>query len=340
MSGKDETTTNDDMPDPVARDDRADAMALLSDDEREALGLTLGDEAAAQPDDESDDDADDGDDDAPAESDAGSDTEDDAPAAEPEAPADARAADHQTTAMAGYSYTLPDDFDEQRSALEAKYEALEERMQGGDISSAEYSRELRALGREESRLDGMQQRADIAAEMREQAERAAADREGQAWMRAVDLVVKEAKDQAIEGEPDYAGDEKAGLQLGAQVNAIMVARGIEPGAFVSDADKLDMLRQARRELHFRRTGQALPDDSAKVGADERAAAKKEKADARKPKLEGIVPPVSTLPGAGGSGGEEAEFAALIELDGEAFENAMSTLRARDPAKYERFLASS
>ena len=346
MSGTDQTTTpTDELPLPVARDDRADALALLSDDERAALELVLDGEATDQADDEGDDDDQDEQDEG--EADAG---QAPAPDAKPE-PGTEQAADAPAAAAApapavaplpaAYDYKLPDDFEARTAALEGKYADLQAKMEEGEISTAEYGLQLRELNREDARLEGMRQRAEMAEEMRTQAAAAEQQRESQGWTRAIDTLVKEVGAQKIEGEPDYANDEAAGRQLGAQVNAIMVSRGIEPNSTnVPEADKLAMLRQARRELYYRLTGNTLPADAGAQSAESaRAEAKKAKAAERRPKLEGLVPPVSSLPGAGGNAGEEAEFESINGLEGEAYENAVATMRARDPAKFQRFLAS-
>lgn len=321
----------------VPRDARADAMALLSDDERAALEIKLDDEPGAS----GSDDDDDGQGDQPAGPAAAEPAPAAAPAAADEHVDDASAPAAQLPAApapvaAPVGYQLPDDFADQRKALDEKFSGLDERLDAGDITSAEYARELRALAREESKLDAMQMHADLAEETRQRTAEAQQKAENEDWQAAAGVLAAEVAADKIDGEPDYANDEKAGYQLGLQANAIMVSRGMDPAVALSRNEKVDLLRQARRELYYRATGKTLPTP----GADDAAAAKKATADKRRVDVSGITPPVSSLPGAGGSDGEEAEFSAVMELEGEAFDNAVANMKARSPEKYARFMATT
>lgn len=330
----------------VPRDARADALALLSEDERAALEIELDDEQPGG------DDDDDGQGDQPPAAAAPAPAADAPAPAAPAAPvAPAAAADEQggdagalatqppaasAPVAAPVGYQLPDDFADQREALDAKFSDLDERLDAGDITSNEYARELRALTREEAKLDAMQTHADLAEEARKRTAEAQQKAESDDWQAAAGVLAAEVAADKIEGEPDYANDEKAGYQLGLQANAIMVSRGMDPAVALSRNEKVDLLRQARRELYYRATGKTLP---APGGADA-TAAKKAAADKRRVDVSGITPPVSSLPGAGGSDGEEAEFSAVMELEGEAFDNAVANMRARSPEKYARFMATT
>lgn len=324
----------------VPRDARADAMALLSDDERAALEIELDDEQPGG------DDDDDGQGDQPPAAAAPAPAAPAAPVA-PAAAADEQGGDAGALATqppaasapvaAPVGYQLPDDFADQREALDAKFSDLDERLDAGDITSNEYARELRALTREEAKLDAMQTHADLAEEARKRTAEAQRKAEEKAWDDASGVLVAEAAKEKIDGEFDYANNMDACYQLGSMARTIMLNKGVNPDvALLPQNEKVDVLRQARRLLYYSATGKTLPTS----GGDDADAAKKAAADKRRVDVSGITPPVSSLPGAGGSDGEEAEFSAVMELEGEAFDNAVANMRARNPEKYARFMATT
>lgn len=338
-----------------------DAMHLLSDDERAALEIDLDDAADAsaadgpqaadaQPDKQvppvQDAPADDAGGDDQEQKDASAPAPDAAPqeagaAQEPEATPQAAAPEPAAQAPYTVDYRLPDDYEQRRKDLASKFASLDERAETGAISSTEYLRESRELIREEARLNDMQQRHDFAQQVNERATK----QQSAEWDAAIATLLLEVKRQAVADEPDYANSEQLGAQLGAQVNVIASARGLDMNGYLAPAVKLELLQQARRELYFRQTGKVLDakhDAHAPAAAGDKpdeAAARKALADKRKPRLDGLPVPVSALPGAGGSSGEEAEFAAMSELEGEELAEAMDKMRKSNPEKFARFMAA-
>ncbi len=319
------------------------AMALLSDEEREALTLVLGDEPEADDDDDDDDEPDDkaAEADVKEVEDAEADEDDGADAKETEAaePADAEPAEAKESAEIlpfALDYKLPEDFDEQRAALEEGFAAIEEELDTGDISTAEYVRKLRELTREEAKLDDMQRRHDYAVQAAEHAKEAASRAESAAWDQAIASFTAEAEQAGIEGTPDYRNDEKIGFALGTQVQAILAARGHKQGDPVPD--KMELLRQAHREIYYRINAKPLPETGG--GVESKKAEVKSK---RKAKVKGVPTALSQVQGSGGNDvgatGEAAEFESILALDGAEYEAAVASLQRRNPAKFERFLAS-
>lgn len=342
------TAASTPAPAPTAADlEKAQALSLLSDDELEALKLDTGENETPAGDD--DDDGDDGDDgagsNAPTQATAATPPADSpapAPASEPAAaPAPAPAAEPAPAPAHAPVETaeakLPDDFEDQRKALDDKFTDLDKRLEDGDISTAEYGRELRQLSREESKLDSIERDVERVNAERDRAAKSIAEAESASWNKAIEDFIADAEKAAVPGTPDYRNDEKVGFALGTQVQALMAAQGIPANAQV--ADKMGLLRQAHAELFYRINKKPLPDPAAPVPAASADQAKKDKAGERKPDLGKLSPPLSTLPSTGGGDGESAEFASILDLDGEAYEEAVSKL-ARDPAKYRRFLEGS
>jgi len=330
-------------PQPPSESDVA--MALLSQDERDALAIDLddgglnGEEGAGEVKTGDTPPAEAGKDEGADKTPAKTSAEEPASAAAPASPAQDEAP-APAPAPTPYAYELPADFGQRRADLTAKFDALDKRLADGDIETAEYGRELRALNRQESELDAMQNRADIAREMTEQAKKNAVALENDAWEREIEKLVKSIEDDAaLKDKPDYRNDAKAGSALGMQVQALIAARGIDTSRPV--ANKAELLRAAHMALYFMRTGRAIGDsapapapekDKPKVPPEVKAKTEKE----RKPDLSRAAPLVSTLPGSDAPL-DTSEFANINSLQGQKYEDAVAKLAQRDPAAYRRFL---
>ncbi|THJ32401.1 hypothetical protein E8K88_11925 [Lampropedia aestuarii] len=342
------------------------ALSLLSPEEREALGYELepeqGGQSAKGGDDEDDDnDRDDdeegdtagektpGDDGAPDAGAAAASAPDEAAMPEVNDPAAASATPVVQAPVAApepagiYQYKLPDDYGDRVKALQDKFEALDQRVEDGDLTSSEYAKEVRALTREQSELDSIQARHDIAKDMAEQAQQQAAQREVGLWEAAVAKLVDEVEaDATLKDKPDYRNDQRVGAALSQQVQAIMAARGIDGTQPI--ADKEGLLRDAHRALHFLRTGTMIgtsPAPAVAVASDAvNAKAAKEKAvKQRKADLSSAVPSLGALPGAD-SGTDGGEFASLASLDGDKLEDALGKLARSNPAAYKRYMTEA
>lgn len=246
---------------------------------------------------------------------------------------------------APYKFDLPPDYKQRRDDLAAKFDDLEKRVESGDVSGADYGRELRALTRQETELDGMQQRADLARAMAEQAAQTTAENENADWMREIEKLVAEVEaDAKLQNKPDYRHDAKLGNALAMQLQAVIAAKGIDANRPV--VNKAELLREAHKALYFMRTGQAIQ----AIGAPAPAAAdgtktpvpvdvKADVEKTRKPDLKGATPLISTLPGSDAPL-DTSEFAGINGLEGQALEDAVAKLATKDPAAYRRYMEAA
>ena len=308
--------------------ERDHALSLLSEEERKAIEEPIEDaadadldgEAGEDEDDEADDEADgaqgaDADDGDP-EGDEGGPGED-----EPAAAAAAPTGPVETpSALPTYSFKLPDDFDARVTALEGKFDELETEYSGGDMSPETYRKELRALTREQSELDGMKQRAEIAEDMNRQTAEHQAKIEQASWEAAVlELCAFALKPE--NGGLDYEKDENLAKQLIAQTKALQESPG------KADKSKQWLLQEAHRVVMFL-NGKAAPGAAPAPAAPEKEAkAKKaEVAAARKPDLAKAAKSLGDVAGTTHPGDVSGnEFAHLDGLEGDAFASAYSKL---------------
>ena len=313
--------------------ERDHALSLLSEEERKAIEEPIEDaadadldgEAGEDEDDEADDgvdgaqgaDADDGD----PEGDEGDPGED-----EPATAAAAPAGPVETpSALPTYSFKLPDDFDDRVTALEGKFDALETEYSGGDMSPETYRKELRALTREQSELDGMKQRAEIAEDMNRQTAEHQAKIEQASWEASVlELCAFALKPE--NGGLDYEKDENLAKQLIAQTKALQESPG------KADKSKQWLLQEAHRVVMFL-NGKAAPGAAPApapaapaASAKEAKAKKAEMAAARKPDLAKAAKSLGDVAGTTHPGDVSGnEFAHLDGLEGDAFASAYSKL---------------
>ena len=307
--------------------ERDHALSLLSEEERKAIEEPIEDAADADldgevdedEDDEADDEADgaqgaDADDGDP-EGDEGDQSEDEpAAAAAPAGPAET------PSVLPAYSFKLPDDFDDRVTALEGKFDELETEYSGGDMSPETYRKELRALTREQSELDGMKQRAEIAEDMNRQTAEHQAKIEQASWEASVlELCAFALKPE--NGGLDYEKDENLAKQLIAQTKALQESPG------KADKSKQWLLQEAHRVVMFL-NGKTAPGAAPAPAAPEKEAkAKKaEVAAARKPDLTKAAKSLGDVAGTTHPGDVSGnEFAHLDGLEGDAFASAYSKL---------------
>ena len=248
-----------------------------------------------------------------------------------EAPAEAAPAPAPAQPTSPYSYNLPAEFAERAKALQERQSELEEKLSNGDIDATKFIMEQRELTREQAKLDAMQFRAEMAAEMQQQAVQRAREAEGAEWARAM----QELAGQLGDGAPDYLNAEADGMALAQQARAIMTARGIPEGTPV--ADKLAILHQAHRMVLLAR-GVSVPQQAAPAEPVKPDEAKGKVMAARKADLSAAPTSLGTVQGAD-SGSTDA-LARLDDLEGEQLEDAVAKLARTNPAAYEKWLAAA
>ena len=305
--------------------ERDHALSLLSEEERKAIEEPIEDAADADLDGEAGEDEDDEADDE-ADGAQGADADDGDPGEDEPAAAAAPAGPVETpSALPTYSFKLPDDFDDRVTALEGKFDALETEYSGGEMSPETYRKELRALTREQSELDGMKQRAEIAEDMNRQTAEHQAKIEQASWEAAVlELCAFALKPE--NGGLDYEKDENLAKQLIAQTKALQESPG------KADKSKQWLLQEAHRVVMFL-NGKAAPGAAPAPApaapaapAKEAKAKKAEVAAARKPDLAKAAKSLGDVAGTTHPGDVSGnEFAHLDGLEGDAFASAYSKL---------------
>lgn len=213
---------------------------------------------------------------------------------------------------AAYRYALPDDYEARAEANRAAQLALYEKYKEGDMPIEELQAEQARLTGERDELLSHKMRADIAADMQRQSQEAARDA-------AVNALFDRTK-AAI----DYRKDEGAMRQLD---RAVKLLAGDE-----ANSDKpLDwFLDEAHRMVQAMRGVVAAP--APKQDAVKAAAA------ARKPDLSAAPKTLAQAPAAGGAGDVGSEFDDIMNLDGEAFEDALANMARTNPQRFARFQA--
>jgi len=215
-----------------------------------------------------------------------------APASDPEIPA--------------YKVDLPADFDAQMQANKDARKDLRKQYESGDIDQAEYDEKLDLLDDKRLELKGLEQRAEIARDMTEQAHKAA-------WVNAINtFCAKAAKDHSI-GIVDYANDPSKSLELDTFIGVLAKspeAAGKPRSWFLEEAHK-------RVVAVHRIPTSARPATPAK----------------RQPNVEHITPTLAHVPGASGVDANDDEFAHLDSLTGLDAERAVAALPPEKLALY-------
>lgn len=321
------------------------ARSLMSPEELEALESVLDDEADAGSEDDDEDDEDDDEvvivDHKKAGADEGDGAADGAAdgdaAGEGQADADAQAGEDEgegegadeagSFAPQKPSYTLPDDHQARRDALETGFSELERKFEEGDLTRAEYAAANRKLMREQSELDRQEVRAEAARD---------------AYQAQVSAVWKAAFDKYVAwaSSPEGGGlkygteqqpNEHLRAMLGAEADKIAMANpNLSPAAVWRKADAA-----VRENLGLPAPAEAKPAAS----ADSAAKAKVAKAEKAKARTQDKTQVPKSLGGVTGEAAESDvsgnEFAYLDKLKGEAYEAAFAKL---SPAKREAYMS--
>lgn len=263
---------------------------------------------------------------------AGSAADADAGASEGEADAGQAPADPNLPRL---SFALPDDFEDKRTALDTRFVDLESKFEDGDLSRAEYAAEHRKLTREQSDLDRVQMRADMAKDSYDRELTAYHERVANTWVQSFVAHAEWAKSPEGGGINYTKGDPLAKL-LGDEADALIAAN--------PKMGPDEVWRKADESLRAK-LGLAVPAAAAaaKPAADAAKAAKVAKAavqKARKPDTSAVP---QTLAGVTGEGGPDSaggdKFAALDKLfDTGKFAEAERAFAAMPEAAREAYLA--
>lgn len=262
---------------------------------------------------------------------AGSAADQDAGAAEGEADAGQVQADPNLPRL---SFALPDDFEDKRAALDTRFVDLESKFEDGDLSRAEYAAEHRKLTREQSDLDRVQMRADMAKDSYDRELTAYHERVANTWLQSFVAHAAWAKSPEGGGINYTKGDPLAKL-LGEEADALIAANPkMGPDEVWRKADE-----SLRAKLGL--TAPAAAAAAAKpAAADAAKTAKAAVQKARKPDTSAVP---KTLAGVTGEGGPDSaggdKFAALDKLfDTGKFAEAERAFAAMPEAAREAYLA--
>lgn len=231
------------------------------------------------------------------------------------------------------SFALPDDFEDKRAALDTRFVDLESRFEDGDLSRAEYAAEHRKLTREQSDLDRVQMRADMAKDSYDRELTAYHERVANTWLQSFVAHAEWAKSPEGGGINYTKGDPLAKL-LGEEADALIAANPkMGPDEVWRKADE-----SLRAKLGL--TAPAAAAAAKPAAADAAKAAKAAVQKARKPDTSAVP---KTLAGVTGEGGPDSaggdKFAALDKLfDTGKFAEAERAFAAMPEAAREAYLA--
>jgi len=299
----------------------AQALDLLTDEEREAIeGSDLSpDEIAGMQrlagdgaDDASDDDGDDGDDDGDGDT-ADTTTQ----AAAPAAAADpAPAAVAPQTAAKGYDAQLPANFQDMVQDLADKEAQLKAKFRSGEIEFDDFEEQRSALTAQRETLTVARTKAEISQEMQAQTAE-------QVWLNTVGNFLTQTA--STPGGIDYRTDTEKSADLDEFVKSL--------AAKPANADKsmewfLTEANKRVRALH----------DLPPVGATPTPTpTPTPTTSGRKPPADAAPRTLADVPGGDGPGDVGGEFADVLALEGEAYEQAIARM---SPAQREKFLRSA
>lgn len=231
------------------------------------------------------------------------------------------------------SFALPDDFEDKRAALDTRFVDLESKFEDGELSRAEYAAEHRKLTREQSDLDRVQMRADMAKDSYDRELTAYHERVANTWLQSFVAHAAWAKSPEGGGINYTKGDPLAKL-LGEEADALIAANPkMVPDEVWRKADE-----SLRAKLGL--TAPAAAAAAKPAAADAAKAAKAAVQKARKPDTSAVP---KTLAGVTGEGGPDSaggdKFAALDKLfDTGKFAEAERAFAAMPEAAREAYLA--
>ncbi|MBI5255529.1 MAG: hypothetical protein HY855_03445 [Burkholderiales bacterium] len=241
-----------------------------------------------------------------------------APAPAPAVPAE-DSAEPAAASSTAYQAALPEDFDEQVSALASETDALAAKFKAGEIDFDAYRAEADKLADRRAELNSVKLKADLSSEMTQQ-------EAARQWSGAINtLFDRVAKNDGI----DYRKDEIRRADLDTFVKALAANPATESwpmSRFLDEAHKRVVA------LHGPVTAApAAPPAAAPAAA---APAPAPAAGTRKPPVEALPQTLASVPGGDGPGDVAGEFADIDRLDGEALEDAIAKM---SPAQRERYM---
>lgn len=307
-------------------DEEREAMAddALSDEDRAALAAVAGDtppatdaDADDSDDDEDDDEDEDDDDDEPGDGQpaegAGAAPAEGQPAAEPpaEPPAEPAQADADDE-LPQYNATLPADYQQRVDGLTQRTAEIQQKFNDGEIDLAERDQELAKVQADREELLLIRARADSLRELNEQNAR-------QQWNRQIASFMADAA-KPEQGGIDYRKDPAKAQDLDEFVRTLAnrPENADKPGPwFLAEAHKRVMA------LHGITAARPTP-----------AQAKAAAVAARKPALSDVPTNLAGIPGSDGPGDVGDEFADIMSLEGQDYEDAIARMT---PAQRQKFL---
>lgn len=294
----------------------AEELAMLTEDERRQLEEEQGDDDTdtdtdaddQSGDDDDQDDDDSSDDDAGDEDDAG----DQGDADEDDQDGDDDNGDDQDDQEQEeqlekapaplFTAELPEDIEAKRTEIDGKEDALVEQFDNGDITFAEYNKQIRTLNNERAALE----RIELKAEMAREAQQAQIDNQ---WQGALNTFLAEHPEIDLSNEFHHAAFDK----LLRQHTAGVMEKGGLPG-----------LREIKK---------AHGDFVKTFNLQSNKPAPKEKQTAKTPKHREVPPNLGKIPAAANADMDDGRFAALDKLPPDKFEAAFAKLSEADRNAY-------
>jgi hypothetical protein len=241
-----------------------------------------------------------------------------APAPAPAAADPAAATREPAPRAPRYEARLPEDFDARVKTLGEKEAELKRQFRAGEIEFDDFEAQRDELLRERETLTIARTKAEISQEMTAQTAE-------QLWTQTVDtFIAQAAKAPPEQGGIDYRKDtEKAGdLDTFVKMLANKAENSDKPmDWFLAEAHK------RVQALH----GLRAADAPAPAPAPAPAAAR------GKPDLRAVPATLAQVPGSDGPGDVAGEFADVMSLEGQAYEDAIARMT---PAQRERFLRAA
>lgn len=222
-----------------------------------------------------------------------------------------------------YEAQLPSDYDEQIKALRARDAELRKKYKDGDIDIDARDAELSALAEQREALLVARAKSEISHEMNQQAAQ-------QQWQRAINVFMADAAKG--EGAINYRTDEAKAADLDEFVKNL--AKRPEN----SDKPMEWFLHEAHKRVQALHgvSGQPAAPASTTAPVDPKKLIS-DAAKLRKPSAGAIPKTLAQVPGGDGPGDVTSEFADVLALEGQAFEDALARMT---PAQRERFVAES
>ncbi len=303
----------------------ADLASTLTPEELEAINAEAGPEESqimrqGNPGDD-DDDGDDGDgqpvEGKPAETPAPAPDPADEPAAgEGEAPQAAAAEPEPVATAPRYEAKLPDDFNDRVDALATAEGTAWEKFDAGDLDRTQLQAELARIATERNDLSALRVKAEISQEMNEQTV-------AQTWQNTVSrFIATEAK---ADGGIDYRKDEAKAADLDDFVKKL--ANKPEN----NDKSMDWFLVEAHKRVRALHGLAVAPPPAPQTPAQKVAAAV---AQRKAPEASSMPASLAQVPGGDGPGDVASEFAEVLALEGQAYEDAIARMT---PAQREKFL---